>query len=98
LARSIVILGSTGSVGVSTLDLLAQARALGSAAVAAFLDRRIGFLDIAATVAETLDRMERSGDLRAGANANGALETAMAADRSARHVANDVLAELQPSL
>jgi 1-deoxy-D-xylulose-5-phosphate reductoisomerase len=67
-------------------------------AVAAFLDRRIGFLDIAATVAETLDRMERSGDLRAGANANGALETAMAADRSARHVANGVLAELQPSL
>jgi 1-deoxy-D-xylulose-5-phosphate reductoisomerase len=67
-------------------------------AVAAFLDRRIGFLDIAATVAETLERMERTGDLRAGANANGALETAMAADRSARRVANGVLAELEPSL
>jgi len=67
-------------------------------AVAAFLDRRIGFLDIAATVAETLERMERTGDLRAGANANGALETAMAADRSARRIATDVLAELEPSL
>ncbi len=67
-------------------------------AVAAFLDRRIGFLDIAATVAETLERMERTGDLRAGANANGALETAMAADRSARRVATDVLAALEPSL
>jgi 1-deoxy-D-xylulose-5-phosphate reductoisomerase len=67
-------------------------------AVAAFLDRRIGFLDIAATVAETLERMERTGDLRAGANANGALETAMAADRSARRVATHVLAALEPSL
>jgi 1-deoxy-D-xylulose-5-phosphate reductoisomerase len=67
-------------------------------AVAAFLDRRIGFLDIAATVAETLERMERAGDLRAGANANGALETAMAADRSARQIAAGVLAQLEPSL
>ena len=93
LALSVAILGSTGSVGTSTLDLLAQA-----GGVAAFLDRRIGFLDIAATVAETLERMERAGDLRAGANANGALETAMAADTSARRVATGVLAELQPSL
>jgi len=67
-------------------------------AVAAFLDRRIGFLDIAATVAETLERMDRGGDLTAGANADGALEIAMAADRSARRVATDVLAQLQPSL
>ena len=67
-------------------------------AVAAFLDRRIGFLDIAATVAQTLERMDRTGDLRAGANADGAVEIAMHADRSARRVANDVLAQLQPSL
>ncbi len=67
-------------------------------AVAAFLDRRIGFLDIAATVADTLERMDRTGDLRAGANADGAVEIAMHADRSARRVANDVLAQLQPSL
>jgi 1-deoxy-D-xylulose-5-phosphate reductoisomerase len=70
----------------------------GSVAMAAFLDRRIGFLDIATTVAGTLARREWAGDLRAGANANGALETAMAADRSARHVAEGVLAELQSSL
>jgi 1-deoxy-D-xylulose-5-phosphate reductoisomerase len=67
-------------------------------AVAAFLDRRIGFLDIAATVAETLERMDRTGDLQAGANADGAVEIAMHADRSARRVASDVLAQLQPSL
>jgi 1-deoxy-D-xylulose-5-phosphate reductoisomerase len=67
-------------------------------AVAAFLDRRIGFLDIAATVAETLERMDRTGDLAAGANADGAVEIAMHADRSARRVAADVLAQLEPSL
>jgi 1-deoxy-D-xylulose-5-phosphate reductoisomerase len=67
-------------------------------AVAAFLDRRIGFLDIAATVAETLERMDRTGDLQAGANADGAVEIAMHADRSARRVASDVLTQLQPSL
>ncbi len=67
-------------------------------AVAAFLDRRIGFLDIAATVTQTLERMDRTGDLQAGANADGAVEIAMHADRSARRVASDVLAQLQPSL
>ncbi len=34
-------------------------------AVAAFLDRRIGFLDIAATVAETLERLDRQEGLLA---------------------------------
>jgi 1-deoxy-D-xylulose-5-phosphate reductoisomerase len=67
-------------------------------AVAAFLDRKIGFLDIAATVAETLERMDRGGDLGAGANADGALEMVMTADGSARRVAADVLAQLEPSL
>jgi 1-deoxy-D-xylulose-5-phosphate reductoisomerase len=67
-------------------------------AVAAFLDRRIGFIDIAAAVSETLERMNRSGDLKAGANADGAVEIAMVADRSARRVAADVLAQLEPSL
>jgi 1-deoxy-D-xylulose-5-phosphate reductoisomerase len=74
----------------------AALRSANETAVAAFLDRRIGFLDIAATVAETLERMERMRDLRAGANANGALETAMAADRSVRRIATGGLAE--PSL
>jgi 1-deoxy-D-xylulose-5-phosphate reductoisomerase len=68
--------------------------AANEAAVAAFLDRRIGFLDIAATVAETLERMDASGDLIAGANADGALEIAMITDTSARRVAADVLASL----
>ena len=64
-------------------------------AVAAFLDRRIGFLDIAATVAETLERMDAS---RAFAGANGdALEAAMMTDRTARRTARDVLADLTPS-
>ena len=66
--------------------------AANEAAVAAFLDRRIGFLDIAATVAETLERMDAAGDLIAGANADGALEIAMITDTSARRVAADVLA------
>ncbi len=68
--------------------------AANEAAVAAFLDRRIGFLDIAATVAETLERMDAAGDLIAGANADGALEIAMITDTSARRVAADVLASL----
>ncbi len=67
-------------------------------AVAAFLDRRIGFLDIAAAVAETLERMDRDEGLGAGANADGALEIAMSADKTARRVAADVLAQLEPSL
>lgn len=52
-------------------------------AVHAFLDRRIGFLDIAAAVAETLDRME---GLAAGASGDP-LEGALQADRRARRVA-----------
>jgi 1-deoxy-D-xylulose-5-phosphate reductoisomerase len=63
-------------------------------AVAAFLDRRIGFLDIVAVVTETLSRMDAAGDLDAGANADGALEIAMTTDGTARRVANDVLAGL----
>ena len=65
-------------------------------AVAAFLDRRIGFLDIAATVSETRERMDASGDLIAGANGD-ALEAAMMIDRSARRIAAEVLADLLPT-
>jgi 1-deoxy-D-xylulose-5-phosphate reductoisomerase len=64
-------------------------------AVAAFLDRRIGFLDIAATVAETLERMDAKRAF-AGANSD-ALEAAMMTDRTARRTARDVLADLVPS-
>ena len=59
-------------------------------AVAAFLDRRIGFLDIAGAVAETLDRMNGYGDLPGGASGDP-LETAIMTDGSARRVAAEVL-------
>jgi 1-deoxy-D-xylulose-5-phosphate reductoisomerase len=59
-------------------------------AVAAFLDRRIGFLDIASTVSETLERMEADGDLGAGATGD-IIENATHTDRSARRVAADVV-------
>jgi 1-deoxy-D-xylulose-5-phosphate reductoisomerase len=72
----------------------AAMNAANETAVAAFLDRRIGFLDIAATVSETLERMDRSGDLLAGANADGAIEFATLTDRNARRVAADVLSGL----
>jgi 1-deoxy-D-xylulose-5-phosphate reductoisomerase len=61
-------------------------------AVAAFLDRQIGFLDIVSVVTETLSRMDAVGELAAGDNADGAIEIAMTTDRSARRVAGDVLA------
>jgi 1-deoxy-D-xylulose-5-phosphate reductoisomerase len=70
----------------------AAMNAANETAVAAFLDRRIGFLDIASSVAETLERMDCAGDLIAGANADGALEIAMMTDGCARRVAADVLA------
>ena len=62
-------------------------------AVAAFLDRRIGFLDIAATVSETLERMETAGELGAGATGD-VLEMAMITDRSARQRAGEVVSGL----
>ena len=67
--------------------------AANEAAVAAFLDHRIGFLDIAAAVAETLERMDRAGDLVAGADGD-AVETAMTIDEAARRVAADVFASV----
>jgi 1-deoxy-D-xylulose-5-phosphate reductoisomerase len=64
--------------------------AANEAAVAAFLDRRIGFLDIARAVAETLDRMSGSGDLRRSDGADP-VEDAMQIDRNARRVAASVV-------
>ena len=66
----------------------AAMNAANEAAVAAFLDRRIGFLDIAATVAETLNRMNAKGDVGKVGNA---LEEAIMTDASARRVAAEVL-------
>jgi 1-deoxy-D-xylulose-5-phosphate reductoisomerase len=56
--------------------------------VAAFLDRRVGFLDIAAIVAETLERVEAMG--LAEDVSGDALEAARAIDAMARRVAGEV--------
>jgi 1-deoxy-D-xylulose-5-phosphate reductoisomerase len=64
-------------------------------AVAAFLDRRIGFLDIAAAVAGTLERMNSLGDLAAADN-DDAVENAMMIDASARRIAAEVVAQKHP--
>jgi 1-deoxy-D-xylulose-5-phosphate reductoisomerase len=58
--------------------------------VAAFLDRRVGFLDIAAIVAETLERVEAKG--LAEDVSGDALEAARRIDAMARHVAGEVAA------
>ena len=58
-------------------------------AVAAFLDRKIGFLDIAAIVAETLERVEARG--LAEESDGDALETARRNDATARRVADEVV-------
>ncbi len=81
LARSALRAGGMAPAAMNAANELA---------VAAFLDRRLGFLDIARAVSETLDRMNGQGDLAEGAN--DALETAMMTDASARRVAAQVLA------
>jgi 1-deoxy-D-xylulose-5-phosphate reductoisomerase len=58
--------------------------------VAAFLDRRIGFLDIADLVAETLDELGGAGELNENTAADP-LEWAMMIDASARRTAAQVL-------
>ena len=60
-------------------------------AVAAFLDRRIGFLDIAASVAGTLERMNSLGNLAVAER--DAVDNAMMIDASARRIAAEVVAQ-----
>ena len=67
----------------------AAMNAANEVAVAAFLDRKIGFLDIATLVSDTLARMNGLGDL--AASGGDALENAAMTDASARRVANGVL-------
>lgn len=58
-------------------------------AVAAFLDRRIGFLDIPSVVTDTLERMDRTG---LGRHIDGdPVECARETDAEARRVADDVV-------
>ncbi|HEX8568777.1 MAG TPA: 1-deoxy-D-xylulose-5-phosphate reductoisomerase [Caulobacteraceae bacterium] len=59
-------------------------------AVQAFLAGRIGFLDIAATVGETLERLD-SGHVIATDTGDDVLDRALQVDRSARRVAAEVL-------
>jgi 1-deoxy-D-xylulose-5-phosphate reductoisomerase len=61
-------------------------------AVAAFLDGRIGFLDIAATVEETLARMDRQTLLHP--TDNDPVESARVTDATARRVAGEVVSGL----
>ncbi len=68
----------------------AAMNAANEVAVAAFLDRKIGFLDIAPLVSETLSRMNGLGDGMSGAGGD-ALENAMMIDASARRLAADAL-------
>ncbi len=60
-------------------------------AVAAFLERRVGFLDIAAIVSETLERMDRQNLLNRN---DDPVEGARALDATARRVAKDVVGGL----
>ena len=68
----------------------AAMNAANEVAVAAFLARQIGFLDIAQTVLETLEQLNGAGDLDAGDN-DDAVAWAMIIDASARRVAAQVL-------
>ena len=61
-------------------------------AVAAFLDRRIGFLDIAGAVAQTLERMSDRGDLET--DGDDVVAEALQIDRNARRIAAQVVVHL----
>lgn len=60
-------------------------------AVAAFLDRRIGFLDIAAAISETLDRAGAGGEFASTAGSDP-LGVALAVDAAARRLATETVA------
>jgi len=70
----------------------AAMNAANEVAVAAFLDRQIGFLDIAASVAGTLERMNSLGALME-ADADP-VESAMMTDASARRIAAEVVRQV----
>jgi 1-deoxy-D-xylulose-5-phosphate reductoisomerase len=60
-------------------------------AVEGFLKRRLGFLDIAGTVAASLDRADKLGLIRE----QNCLDDVLAADRTGRELARDVIEPLQ---
>jgi 1-deoxy-D-xylulose-5-phosphate reductoisomerase len=59
-------------------------------AVAAFLQDRVGFLEIAAIVSETLELMDKSGELR---GEGGGLEDAFAVHGRAQSAARTLVAD-----
>jgi 1-deoxy-D-xylulose-5-phosphate reductoisomerase len=63
-------------------------------AVGAFLDRRLGFLDIARIVSETLEQLNDRGELAAGSD-DEAVAWALAIDASARRLAAQVLSRFE---
>jgi 1-deoxy-D-xylulose-5-phosphate reductoisomerase len=65
-------------------------------AVAAFLDRRLPFLDIARAVGQTLEDMDTAGDL--GLSGESPLEAVGRIDAHARHRAAALLPNLQRSI
>ena len=69
----------------------AAMNAANEVAVAAFLDRQIGFLDIAGAVAGTLERMNGLSEL--ADSAGDALDSAMMTDASARRIAAEVVGQ-----
>ncbi|MBI1406928.1 MAG: 1-deoxy-D-xylulose-5-phosphate reductoisomerase [Caulobacter sp.] len=71
----------------------AAMNAANEVAVGAFLDRRIGFLDIADAVRGSLDRLNGGWDLK-GEPGGDELEAAMMIDASARRVAAEVVDRL----
>jgi 1-deoxy-D-xylulose-5-phosphate reductoisomerase len=73
---------------------LAAMNAANEVAVEAFLNRRLGFLDIARTVSETLEQLNNRGELVAGDD-DDAVEWALAIDASARRVAAQVLSRFE---
>jgi 1-deoxy-D-xylulose-5-phosphate reductoisomerase len=72
----------------------AAMNAANEVAVGAFLDRKIGFLDIAAAVSETLERLN-SASVLDSENETDPLECAMMIDASARRVAAQVLSRFE---
>lgn len=68
----------------------AALNAANEVAVAAFLGGRIGFLEIAAIVGETLERMEKAGELRGN---ELSLEAAFAVDARAKEAARMMIDE-----
>jgi 1-deoxy-D-xylulose-5-phosphate reductoisomerase len=83
IAKSALAAGGVAPTAMNAADEIA---------VAAFLGRRIGFLDIAATVEETLTRMDRQNLL--WRSDNDPVEGARVTDATARRVADEVVSGL----